>query len=69
MVGHAGKLGATPPVFLWRLRHNTGILKKAARDAAEPTAPPNRQQRRRFAQLKRKREKEEARLGQLARAA
>jgi hypothetical protein len=38
-------------------------------EAAEPTAPPNRQQRRRLAQLRSMREKEEARLGQPAMAA
>jgi hypothetical protein len=46
-----------------------GILKKVAPEAAEQTAPPNRQRRRRLAAMMRQREKEEARLGRLARAA
>src|SRR5205085_11034619 len=37
MVGHAGKLGATPSVFLWRLRHNTANL---FRRPLSPTSLP-----------------------------
>jgi len=46
-----------------------GVLKKAASEAAEQTAPLNRQQRRRLAAMMRQRKKEDARPGHMAAAA